>query len=103
MLKIEKKLAGMSFLILFATAACTVWTQKDAMQLFAFQMNNDVAKGHYIYGYLNPKSAVVLLDSREVRPGVMEYSFEDKRAKWASGIIIGWRYNGNPNYCTANP
>lgn len=68
---------------------------------------------------LSPTSAVVLKGKQEVQPGVMEYAFEEKKAKWFTpaeakcrfivlvekdtGTMIGWRYNGNPEYCAENP
>lgn len=58
-----------------------------------------------------PPSAVIQ-EIREVRPGVMEYFFEwgklsrpGKECKFVFVVekdtekIIGWRYNGNPDYC----
>jgi hypothetical protein len=108
-----------SLILLLAITACTTWTQEDAMHLFAVQQDMSIANKDNIDRVLNPRSAVVLLGVQEVQPGVMEYSFEDKKAKWFtpaeakcrfivmvnkdSGTEIGWRYNGNPEYCIANP
>jgi hypothetical protein len=78
-----------------------------------------IARKRNVEDYLNPRSAVVSTGSQEVKSGVMEYSFEEKRAKLFrsaeekcrfivvvekdTGTMIGWRYNGNPEYCTDNP
>lgn len=61
--------------------------------------------------YISPP--VIIEEIREVRPGVMEYFFEEgkgfhspgKECKFVLVVekdtekIIGWRYNGNPDYC----
>lgn len=76
------------------------------MRLFVEHQNTTVARKENIEGYLNPRSAVVLQEMQEVRPGIMEYSFEDKRSKWFTpaeakcrfivvvnkdtGAMIGW-------------
>jgi len=89
------------------------------MRLFAEHQDSSVARKHNIEALLNPRSAVVLLGVQEAQPGVIEYSFEYKKAKWftpaeakcryivsvekATGTMIGWRYNGNRDYCTDNP
>ncbi len=71
-----------------------------------------------VSGYLRPQSGVNLEDVKEVQPGILEYSFIDKvkifipvekKCRFIlvvqkdTGTITGWRYNGNPEYCTANP
>jgi hypothetical protein len=108
-----------SFLTLCTMTACMAWTHEDAMRLWAEHRDTTVLRKKNIEDYLNPRSAVNLLGIKEVQPNVMEYSFEYKNAKWftpaeakcrfimsvekGTGSMIGWKYNGNPNYCTDNP
>ncbi|MFZ5524671.1 MAG: hypothetical protein ACOY9D_11415 [Pseudomonadota bacterium] len=106
--------------LLFVISACA-GTQAEAMQRFVYHKDMAVSRQENIGGYLKPKSGrsgVSLEGVQEVQPGVMEYSFIDKLKIFVSaekkcrfiliaqkdtGTIIGWRYNGNPEYCTANP
>ena len=107
------------FVTLFAMTACATWTHEDAMRLFGEHRDTSIMRKQNIEGLLNPRSAVILQGMHEVQPGVIEYAFEDKNAKWFTpaeakcrfivsaekdtGTMIKWRYNGNPNYCTDNP
>lgn len=99
--------------------SCMSWTHKQAMDLFESQRDMAVMFEYKIDSYLKPTSAVKLLEKKETKPGVVEYSFEEKHAKLfrpsnekcrfilvvnkKTRTVIDWRYNGNPNYCTANP
>ena len=116
---LNKLVMALCIALIFAVTGCMTWTQEDGKRLFVEHTNYSVAIKQNIAGYLNPRSLVVLLGTQEVQPGVMEYSFEEKRAKLfrpaeekcrfivvvdkATGTMIGWRYNGNPEYCTENP
>jgi hypothetical protein len=76
--KVKINMAKLSPLILLlAITACTIWTQEDAMRIFVVHKDYSVANKQNIEGYLNPRSAVVSTGSQEVKPGVMEYSFEE--------------------------
>lgn len=115
----NKPAVALFVILTFSITACMSWTQADAKRLWAEQQDAAIAGRKNIESYLNPRSAVVLIDKKEVKPGIMEYSFEYKRAKWFTSAeekcrfivvvndnsdqMIGWRYNGNPEYCTANP
>ncbi len=117
-MKIHK--AKLSSLIsVLAITACMTWTQEDGVRLWAEHRDTTIALKRNVEDYLNPRSAVVLTSMQEVKSGVMEYSFEEKRAKLFrpaeakcrfivsvdkdTGTMIGWRYNGNKEYCTDNP
>ena len=80
MRKLNKLMA--SFLTLCTMTACMNWTHEDSMRLWAEHTDSAVARKNNIEGYLNPRSAVNLLGVQEVQPGVMEYAFEYKNAKW---------------------
>jgi hypothetical protein len=103
--------------VISTTTACMNWNQEDAKRLWAEQQDTSVfKKQNNIDDYLRSFN---LLDKQEVKLGIVEYSFEEKREKWFTpseakcrfilvvkkdtGEIINWRYNGNPEYCTANP
>jgi len=89
------------------------------MRLFVEYRDASIVRKNNIEGLLNPRSAVILQGMHEVQPGVIEYTFEDKKAKWftpaeakcrfivvvdkTTGTMTGWRYNGNPEFCTDNP
>jgi hypothetical protein len=104
---------------LLAITACTIWTQDDGIRLWAEHTDTTIARKRNIEDYLNPRSAVVSTSVQEVKSGKMEYTFEEKLAKLYrsaeekcrfivvvekdTGKMIGWRYNGNPEYCTDNP
>jgi hypothetical protein len=88
------------------------------MRLWVEHTNVAIAKRRNIDYYLNPRSSVAFAGMQEVKPGVMEYTFESRSPKLyiSAGAkcrfivsvdkntneMIGWRYNGNPAYCTEN-
>ncbi len=98
-------------LLLFAVAACAT-DRSAAMQRFKGQMDQNVIEQSNITPYIGPNTLDVLRDVQEVRPGVMEYSFES-RHYWSVEVkckyifvvakdtsrVIGWRYNGKPENC----
>lgn len=89
------------------------------MRLWAEHTDTTMARKRNVEDYLSPRSAVFSTRAQEIKPGIMEYFFEEKREKLfrsadvkcrfivvvekATGTMIGWRYNGNPEYCTDNP
>lgn len=83
-----------------------------------FVDNNDIVvrEKRKIGGYLKDSAGVEVRSINEVAPGVLEYSFIERRSyrpfedTWklckfifvvdkSSGAIIDWRYNGKPEYC----
>jgi len=87
------------------------------MRLFAEHKDTTVWRKTNIHDYLSPQSGVNLEDKREVQPGIVEYNLVDKliifvpaekkcrfifTVREDTGEIIGWRYNGKPEYCTSN-
>ena len=105
------KLAGLCISLLVAISACA-GNALDKMKRFRDQRDQDVAQQENINRFLLPRLLIVVRDVQEVRPGVMEYSFEPKYS-WSeevkckfilvvakdTGTIIGWRYNGKPENC----
>jgi hypothetical protein len=92
-------------------------THEEAMQLFVEQKNMTIRDKTNIEAYLNPQSGVALEGVQEVQPGVMEYAFVDRLKLFVpvekkcriivvvekdTGTMISWKYNGKPEYCTAN-
>lgn len=106
--------------LIYAITACA-GTQSEAMQRFVYHKEMAVSRHEDIDGYLKPssgRSGVSPEGVQEIKPGVMEYAFVDKLQIFVpaekkcrfilvvqkdTGTIIGWKYNGNPEYCTANP
>lgn len=110
-----KKIASLAFLVTLAVStSCSSFTQEDAMKVFVESMNADV--GHKnINSALGSNTWANLEDKKEVQPGVMEYFFvrkpnlfvpTGKECRYVyvvtknTGIVTGWRYNTNPDYCT---
>ena len=102
-----------SLIILFTISAC-VGDPIAGMKRFKDQMDKNVAEKHNIEASLHPPGYSILgvRKVEEVRPGIMEYSFEPKHF-WSedgkckfifvvakdTGTVIGWRYNGKPENC----
>lgn len=120
MFKTAKSNLVLLLAVLLVNTACTIWnwTKEDAMQLFAEHMNMTILRKTNIDAYLKPRSGVALEGVQEIQLGVMEYSFVDKLTLFVpaekkcrfimvvekdTGTMTGWRYNGNPEYCTDNP
>jgi len=89
------------------------------MNRFKYWMDQDVAQQENISIFLRPHLLFAAKHIEEVRPGVMEYSFEPEHYYWFgntedmkckfifvvakdTGTIIGWRYNGKPENCQQN-
>jgi hypothetical protein len=101
--------------IIFAISACAS-DSTEAMRRFVYWRDRNVAEQENINTYLKPRSGVALESVHEIRPGVMEYSVKSKRWFTAdeaqcrfifvvdkdSATVIGWRYNGKPEYCFQN-
>ena len=99
-------------MFLFAISACAE-NPIEARQRWVYWSDRTVADHENIKGFIISTSGVALEDVKEVRPGVMEYYFRDKRiftgdkercrfvyvVETNTGTVIGWRYNGNPEYC----
>jgi hypothetical protein len=105
------------FTIITVIAACSSFTNEDAMRRFVESTDNSVMRQEKIHGYLDPHSGVTLEGVKEVRPGILEYSLlakypifysAEKRCRFIfvvqkdTGTIIDWRYNGKAEYCTQN-
>jgi hypothetical protein len=100
-------------LMLLATACAS--DSRTPMERFVYTKDMVVRENHNISGYLDSRSGVDVENVKEVQPGVLEYSLigkkgwlrddPDKRCRYIfvvskqEGAIIGWRYNGNPEYC----
>jgi|ERR1035437_168227 hypothetical protein len=68
---------------------------------------------HLEYHMRTYGGTAVIKDTKELRPGVLEYYIEDGRGilkpgeeckivfvvEKATDVIIGWRYYGEPRYC----
>ncbi len=109
----------MFFVVLVTTTACSGISEfkRDAEQNFRDIKDDVVRQNVHISGYLKSPT-VSLQDMSEVRTGIVEYAFvelgkwftaPEERCKFIlvveknSGTIIGWRYNGKPEYCYVNP
>jgi hypothetical protein len=102
--------AKLIFLIILFTISACVGDPIAGMERFKYHKDRAVSERDNINDWLNPRAAVVARDVQEVRPGVMEYSFEPKHS-WEveckfilvvekdTGTVIGWRYNGKPENC----
>ncbi|MBI2779326.1 MAG: hypothetical protein HYX62_06045 [Gammaproteobacteria bacterium] len=97
--------------LLIAVSACAT-DHSEAMKRFKAQRDKNVSEKANINDFIGPNKLSVVRDVREVRPGVLEYSFEP-RHYWSeevkckyifvvakdTGTVIGWRYNGKPENC----
>lgn len=117
MFKVAKLIRLLLLSILVVSASCSSRSYLDAMQLFVERKDTVVMRQEKIQEYLSPSSGVNLEDMKEISPDVEEYFLVDKVkifvpvekkcrfvfiVQKSTGTIIGWRYNGKPEYCTSN-
>lgn len=103
---------------LIVSASCASHqTHEEEMQLFVEQTNMTISGKNNINDYINPRAGFAVERVQEVQPGVMEYYLVDKMTLFVpaekkcriivvvekeTGTMTSWRYNGKPEYCTAN-
>jgi hypothetical protein len=98
-------------------SACYATSTPQGMKRFVDIKEWVVKSKQRVDGYLEKTTGVDLLGIQEIRPGVLEYSFIDKKkyrpfedpsknsCKFIfvvdknTGVIIGWRYNDKSEYC----